>query len=762
MKTKWNLVATLLFAATLGLAGCSGDDGSTGPAGPAGPTGPTGPEGPEGPPGESVVTTPIETCIVCHGEGTFKDAAAGHEVAGLAAFADFAVAEVGDDLVITFSATVDGAPAADATLYRAYAWDGTDRVTLRAPGRGTTPPVDLVLFTNIDGDMTVTVPGGVTPLDLAATNNRYLMILQAGANALEIAAVGDYPNPIPTAGLASNQACQDCHGESGEVGRFAPTLAGGHYSAPMSVDACVVCHTDGFTYGNMVTVAHGIHNSHAMGGFKVRPAVATAKLYDVTYPTYMANCSVCHETEAALDVVNAMPVTGEGCFTCHGGMDSPDWDFTGVTFHLGYDEDTTCGGACHQAGGGGASARWNVAQFHNGIITERAGIIWDGVDTSVTEGAKFNWEITGIVDDGVNLEISWQASYDGVPVDPCNATVGPTAPLFHLGAGPPNANLSMLRSYAQGDDFILGQDPGAPGQARAVNVTADNTTCASLVATTTIPVDDVDAERGIVALQGKPRVISVADPTALMAVRAVTPTYEWMVGSGDEPLVARRNVVDTGECLKCHVGSLYQHGGNRVDNVDMCVICHNSASSEQNVRVGMGVEASEAYDGQVGETYEMKTMLHRIHSAGTEGAAPFVLYRNRGIYAWATDDSLLNNWPGTGSQIVFGSDNVTQNHNFHAPTYPRALNACLACHTPDFDVLPNQLKAMATTVDAGSTEWANQVDDVLKGASAAACMNCHTSSDSFIKGVLNGHASQFGWTPQAFPEGRQTIIDAVN
>ena len=42
----------------------------------------------------------------------------------------------------------------------------------------------------------------------------------------------------------------------------------------------------------------------------------------------------------------------------------------------------------------------------------------------------FDWEITGIVDDGVNLAISWQASYDGVGVDPCNATVGAGAPVF--------------------------------------------------------------------------------------------------------------------------------------------------------------------------------------------------------------------------------------------------------------------------------------------------------------------------------------------
>lgn len=670
--------------------------------------------------------------------------------------ADFAVTEVGADLVIDFSATVDGAPATGATWYRQYVWDGTARTQFAA--------IDIVFTNNLDGTYTITIPGGVALY--TGTNYRHLVILRTGANLLEIAAVGDYPAAIPLAGLASNQACVDCHGASGETGRFAPTRAGGHYSAPMTVDACVVCHIGGTpgqgpTYGQIAEIIHGIHNSHNFPGGEFVSRRPTT--YDVTYPTYMANCSVCHSADnivpatggSALEAANAMPVTGPGCFSCHGGMDSPDWDFTGLTFHNTYTTATDCA-SCHQDGG---VARFTAAQFHNGIVTERGGIIWDGVDTSVIEGAKFAWEITGIVDDGVNLAISWQASYDGVPVNPCNDTIGATAPLFHLGAG---ANLSMLRSYAQGDDFILGQATNAPGQANAVNVTATNTTCASLVATTTIPVDDVDYERGIVALQGKPRVISVADPTALMAVRAVTPVREWVVGDGAEPLVTRRNVVDTGECLKCHVGSLYQHGGNRVDNVDMCIICHNPASSEQNVRVGFGVEASEAYDGKVGESYEMKTMLHAIHSAGTEGAAPYVLYRTRGIYAWATDESLLANWPGTGSQIVYGSDNVTQTHNFHAPTYPRALNACYACHTSDFDVLPNQAKAMALTVDAGGTEWANQNDDVLKGASAAACMSCHSSSDGFIKGVLNGHASQFGWTPQAFPEGRQTIIDAVN
>jgi len=247
-----------------------------------------------------------------------------------------------------------------------------------------------------------------------------------------------------------------------------------------------------------------------------------------------------------------------------------------------------------------------------------------------------------------------------------------------------------------------------------------------------------------------------------MRVRAFTPTREWVIGDGALPLVERRDVVDSGECLKCHVGSMYQHGGNRVDNVEMCNLCHNPASNEQNVRVGMGVDASEAYDGQVGETYEMKTMLHAVHSAGVTGK-PYVVYRNRGIYAWAGSDDLLNNWPGNGRFIVSGSDDVEQNHTFVTPTYPRALNACLACHTEDFAVLPDPTKAMATTVGAGSDDdYSNQLDDTLEGVNSAACMSCHASSDPAVEGALRGHAYQNGWTPQEFPEGRETIIDAID
>ncbi|MGB5165144.1 MAG: hypothetical protein WBN61_07805 [Woeseiaceae bacterium] len=776
--SAWSFLVVLALAFTL--SGCDGDDGARGADGTDGMDGGDGiacwdlngngvgdPE--EDINNDGVVDvndctgagasiTPLESCSVCHSEGSYVSAPAAHEVFDIGSFADFAVTPDGADLVVSFSATVDGAAALGATFRRAYFSDGTTRTSLTDEIEA---DLGNLFVNNGDGTYSVRIVDGVARF--GGIDGRYLVVLLNGMNDLEVAAVGDYPNPIPLAGLADNASCVGCHGESGEAGRFDPMNRGGHYSAPMSAEACVVCHRpdnpatpedDEPSYMRLVRVVHGIHNAH---NFPEGEFVSDrGNTYDVTYPTYMTNCSVCHSDDnvipatggSALEAANAMPVTAEGCFTCHGSMDG--FDFTGLEFHLSIlDPETADCGACHD----GALARDTVRAFHDGSTTERGGIIFGGVDTSVTEGARFDWEITGIVDDGMDLAISWQASYDGVGVDPCNATVGEGAPLFH---GDDDGNLSMLRNYAQGDDFILGQSTSAPGQALSVDVTNDNTTCADGVATTVIPVDDVDVERGIVALQGKPRVVSVLDPAEVMSVRVPTPTYEWLVGDGAAPMMARRDIVDNSECTTCHVGSLYQHGGNRVDNVGMCILCHNSASNEQSVRVGLGVDPSEAYDGKVGETFEMKTMLHRIHSSGAEGSPPYVIYRNRGIYGFATDDSLLPNWPGTGPQIVYGSaEDAVINHNFHTPTYPRALNACAACHVEDLAVQPDQTMAMATTVDAGGDIWENQLDDKLQGATTTACITCHADT------AAKGHAYQNSWDPQTFPEGRKTIIDAA-
>ncbi len=732
---RWAWSILVVSAMAFALGGCSGSDGKRGADGAPGPQGPTGPTGPEGPQGPGASITPLESCSVCHDDGSFASAPDAHALGPIEAASNVAFAVNGNDLVVTFSLTVDGAPGVGYdSLERGYRQNGTDSATILDDFSALTD--------NGDGSYSFTITDG----NLAAGNNRYLFRVSIGGERdTRIYVWGDFPAPAFATPVVGADACGACHGPEGI------DVHGGYYSAADVAEPCLVCHGgpapwNGQPVASLAEVTHGLHS----GIWE-----EDGEVIEVSYPTYMTNCRVCHAEPAELTAANAMAVSGANCFTCHDGIDS--WDFTGppdLTFHLNIADPETadCATACHD----GAIAPATVVSFHNGLAPAfRRGPIFNGEDVSVTEGAKFDWQVTGIVDDGVNLAISWTASYDGVGVDPCNDTVAAGAPAFH---NYPGSNLSMLRSYAQGDDFIIGMSTSAPGQALDVDVTVDNTVCAANVATTTIPVDTVAAsvDRGIVAIQGRPWVESPLDPATAIQVRAMTPTYEWMVGDGAPPLMARRDIVDNSLCLDCHVGSLYQHGGNRIDNVGMCILCHNSASNDANVRAGMGVDASEAYDGRSGETYEMKTMLHRIHAAGEDGQPLYVIYRNRGIYAFGPDESAIPNWPGTGQQVVFGSDDVTTNHNYHSATYPRTLNDCAACHVETLPVQPDQTQAMATTVEAGSEVWENQLDDVLQGATTSACVSCHADAAS------KGHSYQNSWDPQEFPEGRQTIIDAAN
>ena len=67
---------------------------------------------------------------------------------------------------------------------------------------------------------------------------------------------------------------------------------------------------------------------------------------------------------------------------------------------------------------------------------------------------------------------------------------------------------------------------------------------------------------------------------------------------------------------------------------------------------------------------------------------------------------------------------------------------------------------MASTVEAGDAPFGDRLNDVLEGVTASSCMTCHRSGVSGEEAALKRHAYENGWTPQAFPEGRQSIIDA--
>ena len=770
-RWAWSVIVICSLAFAMG--GCEGDDGAPGPQGPQGNPGETGATGPEGP---SATVVPLESCGVCHDDGSFASAPDYHAVTGVPAVSAVTLADAAGDLAVSFNLLFDGAAAvAPLTVDSAY---------IHTPADSTTISLDLATISVAGGpgDFTATITGGTALTGAAA--RVFLRVINADGERAVV--VGDYPASAFLE-LVSDASCDACHGPRGLAPHTAFNYPGMHPSE------CKTCHEDengvwldvvGGFKDSFVGIVHGVHNAHDYapdGHYDY-----DGDIFDTTYPTYMTNCSVCHTETAQLTAANSMPVSA-GCFTCHGSMESwrayfqPDPDATPplpdrtIHFSLTPTPETADCSSCHNPTGV-ASTKLVVTDSHNGLVTGNDGVIHNGQDTSIVEGDKFAWAITSMDDDGTNLTFTWEASYDTVPVDPCNETVGPGAPTFHLGEG----GLRTYRSYAQGDDFIIGTSTDDPGQPGRANPDATNTTCTSLVATTVIPVEAVVAEKGRIALGGKPLVESADVAGLIVEARVPSPTYDWAIGDG--ALTTRRGIVNTELCLQCHVGSLYQHGGDRVDNADYCLVCHNAASNEQSVRAGMGVDSSEAYDGQVGETFELKTMIHRIHSSNYDWDPetevgdfnpPYLVYRGRGVYAFAGEGEVPPNWEagGTagcsdteiarGERDVFGSDPTSstscQPHNYHNPTYPRLLNDCAACHvTGSVDFQPDQTKAMASTLEAGSETWKDQSDDVLQGAATTACVTCHAG------GSERGHAYQNSWQPQEFEEGRKTIIDAAN
>jgi len=100
------------------------------------------------------------------------------------------------------------------------------------------------------------------------------------------------------------------------------------------------------------------------------------------------------------------------------------------------------------------------------MYTERGGLVYDGVDLSVSEGAKTVMTINEVKKVDNNLVIKWGATFNGVATDPC--FVGPATSGKPAFAGMRTVvdhgtnqtlmhNFSFLKSFFVGDDVVNGQ-----------------------------------------------------------------------------------------------------------------------------------------------------------------------------------------------------------------------------------------------------------------------------------------------------------------
>ena len=319
----------------------------------------------------------------------------------------------------------------------------------------------------------------------------------------------------------------------------------------------------------------------------------------------------------------------------------------------------------------------------------------------------------------------------------------------------------MLRSYVQGDDFVGSPNGTAPGQPRsAVNLRHRSEHDLRRQRRdhdhrrwTTLPAGITD---GIVALQGKPLLPTPAGQTdrALDVQHDVRPRPDPDLpvrrgrGWRDPDAEQRRAVADTEQCLKCHVGSLYQHGNTRVDNVTMCIICHNSASSEQNNRVAMGVDGVRSVRRQGRPDLRVEDhAAHDPHVRASNGqTARSSSTGPRHLCAGRPTCRCWPNWaaspcekatPTAAAGVLGLSDcGSAPTRMWRASRSTSTSRRIRGRSTTAWRAMTRtsrrsriRAEAVATTFNAGRRPWANQLDDTLAGPATAACTTCHQSTD---------------------------------
>ncbi len=792
---KRSMILLLLFSLLVPalFLGCEGDDG------------PMGPEGPPGPPGTSEATP--ETCEVCH-----NDVASIHEITENVTVKNIASNLVGGNLEVTFNIQVDGVNNDGFTpLYRAY-------VHFDNAALGTKPPLITTFQRDtITSAVVLTSLGSgnykaVVPAANVIDNSNYLFVLtydpvlRLGGVSHEAgvweADVNVQYGAAHLRDLVTSSGCAKCHGPyPARSEKFAHYAVGGA--------ECQLCHsqasratayitrtaaggfveTDNVFGTNLTEYVHGIHNSHNMPPDRTyyrRTTPGPENWYSVGYPSSMLTCVSCHRTEAQLNQATSAPLSYYLCMSCHNNWDGfvvthsdpPKLVFGPTDIHRTLDINDNCM-TCHAV----LNHANEASDFHNHFDCDLAAPdahydqFYKGKDVSFENADNVTFRITKVTLSGDNVTFNWVASKNSAAVNPCNTDIN-AGPLFNYkdsSGRDRRGGLGAYLAYAKGDDWVnefVGTSPGQPAGASnlffILKTTCDNTT---KVATTTGLTLDPDAKKyaskALLALNGK----AIDQDEFLLAdrslgvntlqkkpyfIREASPTYAFSMKDGSAIDPDRRGAVDSEKCLDCHQGTLYQHGGDRVDNEQLCAICHNPSAGEKNVRQVTyaivnsdgSVNTSATYDGKVNETYDMRYMIHAIHGIEKRGV-PLVIYRSRGIYAFVNPGTTPpEGWPlvdgepppvSADTAPVFGSTNgSTQIHNWTVVHYPKWAKECLACHQAGKYEVPDQTKAVALTVDPG-VSFEDQSDDIVTGPGAAACTACHATAST------REHARQFGY-----------------
>ena len=522
---------------------------------------------------------------------------------------------------------------------------------------------------------------------------------------------------IPTKSIVEQQNCTSCHGDE----EFAF-----HGGARRSVEQCVSCHQSGKIDGgginaslDFATMVHKIHagenltQNYEFCGFGCERFGAPPDNFNhVVYPQSTKNCTTCHNPEnpATPQASNIdSKATAQVCASCH---DDLAFDETGLTNanrnHIGLAQPNETCEACHAPTG---LLQGNLAYHVIPSQVEAQKIAYNILDISNTgEGMSpiVTFEVVNPLD-GTTYDLMTAPAFnnDGTSV---NMTFGwPTVDFS-------NVTNDAGTEAALGGRTISIRIAGPSGPPGYVFDNGDGTytlDTGMLDEPVVIPSTMPPLGSGQVAIEGHPAADLNGDGTFESDIPVTNVVQAFAIT--DATPTPRREVVSLAKCQTCHNvnDGLALHGGNRTDNVQNCVACHNPNGTDINRRpndpdgIADGVNMA-AVDGLEDQSISMQYMIHAIHSASvrTEG---YVAYGFRGSI-----------------------------HDYSDASYPRSPADCQACHDGDSYALPLASERLAVTVNTGATAIdggfapsravaADPTDDNNYSAETAACASCHTS-----------------------------------
>lgn len=582
--------------------------------------------------------------------------------------------------------------------------------------------------------------------------------------------------------------CNECHGNPGDPTDLTDQGYGLGITTPHDgrVDTryCTVCHTSqraygraistatagaftGNTYvtnegggevevlGEFVTLVHKIHMGSELSetGYNY----AGVRFNDIVYTQSAALCRKCHRDTTAEQRAQApqaenwhsMP-SRKACGSCH---DSVNF-VTGAGHSAGNVVQLNDAGctACHNSTAvKGSHALTFTSTFNPDPTPGFTNFRYEILPGSATVAAGTQ-----------NLSFKFRILADNTPVTFVAPAASVTAPLTGFTGSP-----SFLLAYAlpQPENGIstpidYNNRGMVAGQPEAVSIafllSTANAARGNIAArdangyyTATInSAFPAGASLRAVGIQGSFTQQGVTEHAGRFAVSVIEPVQ------GD---TARRRVVDSAKCARCHE-RLEFHGGSRVLETQLCVVCHNPnfTSSgrtitdaklstfaftplQEEILLGWDPAFDQTTPGYAllfpETSNNFKDMIHGIH-AGEERTTPFRDVRNG---------------PGAGRITLINAAEIR---------FPNLMQECEVCHVsagnnqptyranlPD-NVLPSThviRNATDPETIASVTAARNTVpnlEDLVVAPTTAACISCHDTAAA--KAHMQANGAQLG------------------